>query len=257
MAENIITTETTNNLVRANRIAVQSTDTGFKADFYRTHKHLATLWSEETTWQADEQANKSAQREDFRKFAIENAHMAGILWNPADLRSAENKRIPKYETDGMLKTDATDLLWDDLWNLTHDCGLGVEFGILSADTITPMTHSAKGTDLSRLGIIDGKYEKSGNWAWAEIEMTLTLTKDGQEIYFTTIAQLVSGQLKKPHLTKTAFIESVRESLKEAGLWEEEAKAEESAKAETPAEESKQEEVKAEPKAKKTSKKSKK
>lgn len=260
MAENIITTtETTSNLVRANRIAVQSTDSGYKADFYRTHKHLATLWSEETTWQADESANKSAQREDFRKFAIENAHMAGILWNPADLRTDSNKRIAKYESDEMLSKDAVDLLWDDLWNLTRDCGLGVEFALLTADTITPVTHSAKGTDLSKLGILDGKYEKSGNWAWANLEMTLTLTKDGQEIYFITTAQLVSGQLKKPHITKTAFTESVRESLKEADLWEEEAKAEESAKAETPAEEPKQEEVQVveEPKAKKTRKSSKK
>lgn len=226
MAENtniITTATTTTELTRANRIAVQSTDTGYKADFYRTHKHLATLWSEETTWQADEAMNKTAQREDFRKYAIEHADAVGILWNPADLRTAENKRIPKYKGDADLKTDAIDLLWDNLWNLTKDCGLGVEFGILSADTITPMTHSAKGADLSKLGITDGKYNSTGNWAWAEIEMTLTLTKDGQEIYYTTIAQLVSGQLKKPHITKTSFTESVRESLKEAGLWEEEAK----------------------------------
>lgn len=221
MAENKNTTET--KMERANRIAVQNTPTGYKADFYRTHKHLATLLSENTTWQADESANKSAQREDFRKFAIEHADMVGILWNPADLRSAENVRIPKYENDEMLKSDAIKLLWDNLWDMTKDCGLDVEFGILSADYIVPMTHSAKGTDLSKLGITDGKYNSTGNWAWAEVEMTLTLTKAGQEIYYTTTAQLVSGQLKKPHITKTSFIESVRESLKEAGLWEEEAK----------------------------------
>lgn len=256
MAENnIITNTTTTNttdLVRANRIAVQNTPTGYKADFYRTHKHLATLFSEETTWQADESANKSAQREDFRKFAIEHSADIGILWNPADLRSAENKRIAKYETDLDLRTDATDMLFGDLWILNDSCGLGLAWAGLVADAITPVTHSSKGTDLSKLGIIDGKYEKSGNWAWADVEMTLTLTKDGQEIYFTTTCQLVSGQLKKPHITKTAFTESVKESLKEAGLWEEEAKAEESAKAETPAEVAIEETP-----AKKTTKKSKK
>lgn len=251
MAENIITTNSAEvKLERANRIAVQSTTTGFKADFYRTHKHLATLWSEETTWQADESANKSAQREDFRRYAIDHADAVGILWNPADLRSAENKRIPKYENDGMLIEDSISLLWDDLWNLTRDCGLGVEFGGLTADTITPVTHSAKGTDLSKLGILDGKYEKSGNWAWADVEMTLTLTKDGQEVYFLTTCQLVSGQLKKPHLTKTAFTESVRESLKEIGLWQEESKEEVKAEDTTPAE-TPAEEPKAEPKAKKS------
>lgn len=228
------------NLERANRIAVTTTEEGYKADFYRTHKHLATLFSEETPWIADETANKSAQREDFRKFAIEHSADIGILWNPTDLRTEDNKRIPKYENDEILKSDTIKLLWDTMWDLTKECGLDVEFGILSADLITPMTHSAKGTDLSKLGITDGKYNSTGNWAWAEIEMTLTLTKAGQEIYYTTTAQLVSGQLKKPHITKTAFTESVKESLKEAGLWVEEAKesAKDSKAEETPAEEAK-------------------
>ena len=98
MAENkniINETTTTNTLARANRIAIQSTATGFKADYYRTHKHLATLLSEDTTWEADESMNKSALREDFRKYAIEHAEVVGILWNPADLRTDSNKRIAK------------------------------------------------------------------------------------------------------------------------------------------------------------------
>lgn len=250
----------TMNLTRANRIAVQTTDTGYKADFYRTHKHLATLLSEDTTWVADETANKTAQREDFRKWAVEHADVVGILWNPNDLRTEDNKRVAKYENDDMLKTDAIKILWDDLWTLTKECGLGVEFGILSADLITPMTTTAKGYDLSKMGVIDGKYEKNGNWAWAEIEMTLTLTKEDQEIYYTTKVQLVSGQLKKPHITKTSFTEEIKQSLKEIGLWTEEAKAEKSAKAtkEEPKVEEVQEEVKEEPKTtkKRTSKKSK-
>ena len=199
-------TGTTNtNLTRANRIAVQTTDTGFKADFYRTHKHLATILSEDTTWVADETANKTAQREDFRKWAIEHADVVGILWNPSDLRSADNQRIAKYETDEILKGDAVSMLWSDLFDLTSNCGLGVEFKTLTADLIIPAQKTAKGYDLSKMGVIDGKYEKNGNWAWAEIEMTLTLTKEDQEIYYTTKVQLVSGQLKKPHITKTSFI----------------------------------------------------
>lgn len=222
------------NLSRANRIAVQTTESGYKADFYRTHKKLATLFSEETQWEPAEDMNKTAQREDFRKYAMEHADAVGILWDPADKRTEANKRVPKYVDDAALKHDCIDMLWDDLWNLNKECGLGLEFGLLSADCITPMTHSAKGADLSRLGITEGKYNSTGNWAWAEIEMTLTLSKEGQEIYYMTKAQLVSGQLKKPHITKTAFTESIKESLKEVGLWvepEKEAKAEKSAKAE--------------------------
>lgn len=250
-------------LTRANRIAVQTIENGYKADFYRTHKHLATLLSEDTAWVADETANKTAQREDFRKWAIEHADVVGILWNPDDMRADNNKRIPKYTTDEILKQDAIDLLWNDLWNLTQDCNLGVAFDVLSADLITPMTTTAKGYDLSKMGVIDGKYEKNGNWAWADVEMTLTLTKDGQEIYYTTTCQLVSGQLKKPHITKTAFTEEIKQSLKEIGLWVEEvkeAKAEKSAKAEPVVYNGavvKVEEVKEESKPKKTRKSTKK
>lgn len=246
------TTITTTNLVRANRIAVQTTDTGYKADFYRTHKHLATLLSEDTTWTADETANKSAQREDFRKWAIDHADVVGILWNPADMRTSDNKRVAQYSTDEILKEDAKEMMWDDLWNLTHDSNLGVTFQTLTADLITPMTTTAKGYDLSKMGVTGGKYDKTGNWAWADIEMTLTLTKEGQEIYFLTTCQLVSGQLKKPHITKTSFTESIKESLKELGLWQEEAKAEKSAEADKvedtePVEESKEEPKVEEPK----------
>jgi hypothetical protein len=226
-------TTSTATLTRANRIAIQTTEQGYRADFYRTHKHLATLASEDTTWVADETANKSAQREDFRKWAIDHAEVVGILWNPNDLRTEDNRRIAKYETDEMLKEDATAMLIADLIDLTAGCGLGVDYVSLTADLITPMTKTAKGYDLSKMGVIDGKYEKTGNWAWAEIEMTLTLTKEGQEIYYTTKIQLVSGQLKKPHITKTSFTEDIKQSLKEIGLWEEptkEAKAEKSAKA---------------------------
>ena len=236
------TTTSTANLIRANRIAVQTTDTGYKADFYRTHKHLATLLSEDSAWVADETANKTAQREDFRKWAIDHAEVVGILWQPQDLRTASNMRVAQYSTDEILKGDAVAMMWDTLWGLTQDCNLGVEFGTLTADLITPMTQTAKGYDLSKMGVIDGKYEKNGNWAWAEIEMTLTLTKEGQEIYFLTTCQLVSGQLKKPHITKTSFTESIKESLKELGLLVEETKEE------AKAEDTKVEEAKEEPKA---------
>lgn len=211
-------------LERANRIAVQTIDNGYRADFYRTHKKIATLMSNETGWEADQDMNKSAQREDFRKFAIEHAVEIGIDWKPQDLRAEENKRIPKYENDDMLISDAIKLIWDNMWQLVQGCNFGVEMSLLTVDTITPISKSSKGADLTKLGIIDGKYEKSGNWAWADIDMTLVLTKDNEEIYYTTTCQLVSGQLKKPHITQTGFNDDIKLSLIEAGLYKEEVKA---------------------------------
>lgn len=256
-----ITTSSASTLVRANRIAVSVTPTGFKADFYRTHKKLATLTSEESGWEADQTLNKSALRENFRQFAISHSADIGILWNPQDLRSAENKRIPKYENDEMLMADAVTLLSGDAYELVAKCPHGVSYIMLEAEAITPVTHSAKGTDLTKLGVIEGKYERSQNWAWAEVEMLLTLTKGGKEIYYTTKVQLVSGQLKKPHITQISFNEAIKTSLQEAGLWVEEAK--ESAKdskaepAEVAEPVAEVVEVKEDPKPKKTSKKSKK
>lgn len=226
-------TNTTSALVRANRIAVQVTPTGFKADFYRTHKKIATLISEESGWEADQTMNKSALREDFRRFAIEHSADIGIEWKPQDLRTEENKRIPKYENDEMLKVDAVAMLTSDIYEMVAKCPYGISYLNMEAEWITPVTHSAKGTDLTKLGVIDGKYEKSGNWAWAGVEMCVTLTKDGQEIYYFTTVQLVSGQLKKPHITQTSFNESIKASLQEAGLWVEESKESAKDSKETP------------------------
>lgn len=217
------TSVSTSALVRANRIAVQVTPTGFKADFYRTHKKLATLISDESGFEADPQLNKSALREAFRQFAISHSADIGILWQPQDLRTEENKRIPKYESDDLLKVDAVAMLTADIYELVAKCPYGVSYLGMDAEWITPVTHSAKGTDLTKLGVIDGKYEKSGNWAWADVEMCVTLTKEGQEVYYFTKVQLVSGQLKKPHITQTSFNESIKTSLQEMGLWVEETK----------------------------------
>ena len=208
-------------LERANRIAVSVTSTGYKADFYRTHKKLATLISEETGWEADETLNKSAQREDFRKFAIEHAMEVGIEWNPTDMRSEANKRIPKYETDEILMKDASDMLYSDIMELVAKCPYGISFLSLETEAIIPVAKSAKGTDLSKLGVIEGRYERSGNWAWADVEMVVTLFKETETIYYMTKCQLVSGQLKKPHITQTSFNEEIKKSLIEVGILKEE------------------------------------
>ena len=262
------TAQTQPKLERANRIAVQNVvvGTGYKADFYRTHKKVGTMYSEDMGWQADETLNKTAQREAFRQYAIENAEAIGILWNPADLRSADNVRAPKYVTDEILQMDAQRMLVGDIDQLVAKCPYGVTMLNLEAEAIVPMTHTAKGADLSKMGITDGKYTSTGNWAWAEIEMLVTLTKDAETIYYMTKAQLVSGQLKKPHITQTAFNEAIKESLKEAGLWQEDAKVEDTAKEEPAAEvvvaeaepvTDAKEEVQEEPKPKKIRKSSKK
>lgn len=207
-------------LQRANRVSVKVWGEGYQADFYRTHKKLATVHSMDTEWVADTESNKSAQREAFRQYIVENASAYGIDWKPQDMRAEANRRLAKYESDEDLMSDTVAMLSADINTLVAKCPYEVSILSVEAEAIVPMTHTAKGSDLAKLGVLGGKYERSGNWAWAEIEMAVTLTKGGETIYYTTKCQLVSGQLKKPHITQTSFNESIKESLKEVGLWEE-------------------------------------
>lgn len=217
-------------LQRANRVTINADEVGYRADFYRTHKKLTTIASVETGWEADDTMNKSAQREDFRQYVISHAEVFGIEWKPQDMRSDANKRYAKYETDEMVIEDTINMLTTDIETLISKTPYEVILKSIDVDDIAPVTHSAKGTDLAKLGVIDGKYEKSGNWAWADIEVTVTMTieaDEGCEIYFSTACELVSGQLKKPHITQTAFNEDLKVSLTAIGVITEEVKEEES------------------------------
>lgn len=223
---NVMTTK----LERANRITINAVEDGYRADFYRTHKKLTTILSQNTGWEINADMNKSAQREDFRQYAITHADVFGIEWKPQDMRSDVNKRYAKYETDDMLIEDAINMLRADIETLISKTSYGVSLQSIEIDEIVPVTHSAKGTDLTKLGVIDGKYEKSGNWAWADIAVIVTMNIEydgGCEIYFSTKCQLVSGQLKKPHITQTAFNEDLKVSLLAIGAITEEVKEEES------------------------------
>lgn len=213
-------------LIRANRVTINAEEVGYRADFYRTHKKLTTILSAETGWEADDTMNKSAQREDFRQYVVSHAEVFGIEWKPQDMRTDANKRYAKYETDDMLIEDAINMLRADIESLVAKTPYDISLQGIEVDEITPVTHSAKGTDLSKLGVIDGKYEKSGNWAWAELAINVTMMAN-EEIYYTTKCQLVSGQLKKPHITQTSFNDSIKASLIEIGQITEEAKEEES------------------------------
>lgn len=213
-------------LQRANRVTINAGEDGYRADFYRTHKKLTTILSQETGWEMNAEMNKSAQREDFRQYVISHAEVFGIEWKPQDLRTDANKRYAKYETDEMLIEDTISMLRADIESLVAKTPYDISLQGIEVDEITPVTHSAKGTDLTKLGVIDGKYEKSGNWAWAELAINVTMMAN-EEIYYSTKCQLVSGQLKKPHITQTAFNDSIKASLIEIGQITEEVKEEES------------------------------
>lgn len=231
-------------LMRANRVAVKANGENFVADFYRTHKAVGSIHSENTDWVAPEDAtNKTAARESFRQWAIANCADWGIDWKPQDMRTQSNVRKAKYDSDQALIDDAMSMLIPEMRALVDKCKYDIEWGGVNHEEIEPATHTGTGRELSTLGIVDGKYEKSGNWAWATLKFMTTFKFKGEECYIITAMQLVSGQLKKTGMGITEFNSKVKAEIIDAGLATEaeldppkEAKPKKS-KEEAPAEES--------------------
>lgn len=259
-----MTTNTTNT-VRANRIAVQSKGDIIVATFWRTHVRVATMTSDTTGWVPEEGANKAAQVEDFRRFAIRYAADIGVEYDP-DKHMVVNVR-PTYETEDDVWADFDLLNLDTIQKLTNGSKYGMEFKGLTHDSMEPLTKTPKGTDLAGLGIEDGRYTKSGKMAWFSIHGFVEMVhKDsGTPISVSVEAMLASGQMKKIsviggttcNLVQKNMDEAIRLELGLAGV-EIPSKAEAKAEAKevkTEVAEAETEEVKTEekPKAKKTTK----
>lgn len=210
------------NLVRANRVAVKADGENFIADFYRTHKPIGSINSENTEWVAPEDAtNKTAMRESFRLWVITNCADFGIEWNPKDMRAPQNIRKPKYDSDQALIDDAMGMLIPEMQTLVEKCKYPIAWGGIAHEEIIPMTHTGTGRELSTLGIEDGKYLKSGNWAWADMKFVMTFKYNNEECYTTIIMKLVSGQLKKAGIGIMEFNDKIKAELIDAELATEE------------------------------------
>lgn len=209
-------------LIRANRVAVKANGENFVADFYRTHKAICSVHSENTDWVAPEDvANKTATRESFRAWVIANCADYGIDWKPQDMRAEGNIRKAKYDSDQALIDDAMSMLIPQMQALVEKCKYDIKWRGVTYDDIEPKTYTGTGKDLSTMGITDGKYDKSGNWAWADIKFIVTLGFKGEECYLTVIMKLVSGQLKKAGMGITEFTNKVKAEIIDAGLATEE------------------------------------
>lgn len=214
-----MTTNNTN-LVRANKLTVKVDANGrLTADLYRTHKMLATIKAEDTKFQPDTNATKSATREDFRKFIAEHASEYGFNYDPADRRTEDNIRKATYKTDADLIEDAVAMVAPDIATFISKMPHAemVKSHTITIESITPKTKTSKGSDLVMLGIEDGRYLSNGNMAWFDIEGIVTMDCNGTEIYQTIKMELVSGQLKKFRMTQTQWNTETTTSLIEAGI----------------------------------------
>lgn len=206
--------------MRANRVAIKANGENFIATFYRTHTIVADIHSENTEWKAPADGNKALIREDFRKWITENAGVFNIEYDPTDRRADGNVRKANYTTDDELVNDAMAMLlpqMQDLAGKVTEKYPNIEWGGVAHDEIVPSQTTGSGRDLSTMGITDGKYNKSGNWAWAVLKFTVTMKYSGNEVYIPTEMQLVSGQLKKADMGIQKFTDAVKAEIIAAGL----------------------------------------
>lgn len=184
-------------LPRANKVTVQTTEGMARARFWKTHKLLREVTTEEAIelgYTVDNNMNATAQRELFRAWVCKNATKIGIDYDPSDKRSTGNMFPSKYTNDELLTGWSVEIVKSDINEWTDKIAEeydGVELVVedISADDIEEVTNR-NGRDVSP------KYN-NGNWAYAKIPVTATISYQGTEGYVTMEVELVSGQLKKP------------------------------------------------------------
>lgn len=205
-------------MIRANKITVVANGDNYIATFYRTHKVLASTHSEHTDWVSPDSANKTFQRESFRQWMIDHAESFDINYQPENMQAEGQVRIAQYTSTEVLEQDVIAMMLPYFREGVESAKIdGVEWVGLTIDDVKAKTHTGTGTDLTKLGIEDGKYKKSGNWAWADIHTAITMKYKEQEAYAEIVVELVSGQLRKPKITKTRWREIVGHALIDAGL----------------------------------------
>lgn len=200
---------TATELRRANRIAVSKTEEGFKADFFKTHDHIATVNSKNTDWNASG-LSQTADRESFRQWAVDNAEVYGVKWQPELQQQAWDRKYDKYETDAQVEEDAAELMWWTVAQLAEKCSYRAKLKKISLDSIVPMHTTTKGNPIAYC--TDGKYDKNGNWAWADLQMEVHVEINGADIDIVYPMQIISGQIKKVTLSK----KDIDQMIKDAG-----------------------------------------
>lgn len=195
---------------RANKITITTTETGYEAKFYRTHKLITTVLSQDTTWTADENANATTNRETFRNWVCDNAESFGIIWNPEKAKQAWERKYNTYMTDEEVKEDALTLVIPTLSRLIEKCRYNMEL-----DGVTISDISARESTLSY--VEDGKYSKSGAWCTADIEVTVYTRFHDIEVEILYSMEMKSGQICKPKTTIAEWNEIVSKELDLQGI----------------------------------------
>lgn len=188
---------------RANRVVVRADETGYVAEFFKTHKSIATVNSADTGWSRNKDHNSTQAREDFRTWIQTNASEFGVAWMPEYQAQAWDRHYWKYETDEQVEEDACTLMTWTIRKLAEANGSDLEVTKISLDAIVP-------NDSPLSYVEHGKYVKNGNWAVATVNLAVTLMHDGKEEDIIYPIEMRSGQLTKIKMNKAEFQAMVQE-----------------------------------------------
>lgn len=203
-------------MTRANRVAVQTTENGYEARFYRTHRHICTVASADTEWQADENANATTNRESFRAWVCDHADQYDILWNPDKAEQAWERKHNTYLTDEDVAEDTLTLVAPSLERLADKSRYDMMIVSTEVSAVTPKE--------STLGYVEnGRYTKSGAWCVADIELTVGTIINGNAVAILYNMEMKSGQICKPKTTIAEWNEMVARELELQGIVIEEVK----------------------------------
>lgn len=195
---------------RANRVSVQTIENGYRATFYRTHKTIGQIYSMDTAWQANADANSTTNRESFRAWVCEHSAEWDIEWDSGKATQAWDRKYNTYMTDEQVAEDTITLITPAIDRLAEKCRYDMTIDSMEVTGIT-----AKDSSLSY--VEDGRYTKSGAWCMADIEITIGCHVAGQEMEMLYHMEMKSGQICKPKTTIAEWNEHMATEIEINGI----------------------------------------
>ena len=190
---------------RANRVAMEVTEMGYVAHFYRTHKHIGNI--EVATVEG---VHSNEAREMARRFAIDQCPQYGIEWSPELQKQAWERKYNIYMTDAEVSEDAITLVSPVLERLAEKSKYDMAVNGIEVVAITPKESQFTYVE-------DGRYTKSGAWCVADIELELDVLVAEHSMRMVFYMEMKSGQICKPKMTIADWNEMVTKEMELNGI----------------------------------------
>ena len=220
-------------LKRANKITAYWEGEGVAVGvFYKTHDKIATVKSIddvvigcgfEMPAGTEEAPVTAAQKlEAFKTFLATNATAFGVQYDPVDRRAdafkfpgsydevtfAEySKKMLQMSMEAVLESVQNNVVAKMVKNGVLAEGSVVQYGV--GEAVVSVSESYA----------------NGKLKYATAEYPVAIAVNGVQANMMASVELVSGQLKKPHITQTAFNADIKASLVMVGILKEEEEAE--------------------------------